>query len=430
MTSSTARADRIANSATFLRRHPVAAGLTLLVLLGGILGPSSLTTPTGEVPTDASLDVGLGYVALAPVLNIWDTLSVLTLGQHYAVLATLIVVFVLWRLARNRRRLGWLRRTAVELGVSVLALVGLLAFYGYGAVGPRPMAALTVTAPDVLVLDVHSHTDHSHDGRAGFGAEDRRAWHAAGGFDVVYVSDHRTWQGWLNGVPNNPTRAGEGTVLLPALEIAWQTKYASALGRPERYRRAVDGNHLLVDSMYAMLKRGGPRPTLVLTIPEQLDGVPRSTEDSIGFVAIEVSDASPRGLRQSYRDRPLILAMVDSLDLAPVAATNSHGWGRTVAAWTLMPLSGWRGLTPAELGAAIEARFHRDRARATLVVERRSPYPGESLPALAATVPLVGWQMFGGMGLAERGSWLLWAWLLALGAPWLARRRPTGTETG
>jgi hypothetical protein len=189
----------------------------------------------------------------------------------------------------------------------------------------------------------------------------------------------------------------------------------------------MDGNHLITDSLYALVERGGPRPTLVFTIPEQLDSVPRSTPDSIGFVAIEVSDASPRGLRQSRIDRPLILRMADSLDLAPVAATNNHGWGRTAAAWTLMPLQGWRELTPDQLNRAIEDRFHQGRRTATTVVERRSPWLGESPGALALTAPAVTWQMFGGMGTGERLSWLVWAWVLAIA---LARLRRRGGVAG
>ena len=396
------------------RRHPVALLITLLVVLGGLVGPSALATPTGAVPADASLEVGWGYVLMAPVTTILDTLSVLTLGQHYAVLATLIAVYAAWRLFRRRQRRSWLRRTGIELGVALASLLGLVAFYGYGAIGPRPMAAIAPDHTDDVVVDVHSHTKYSHDAWSAFDSEDRRAWHAAAGFDAVYVSDHRTWQGWLDAVPNNPERAGDGTSLLPAVEIAWYEYYANALGEPERYEGAMDGNYLIVDSIYARVERGGPRPTLVLTIPEDLEGAPASTEDSIGFVAIEVSDASPKGLRQSRRDRELILSMVDSLDLAPVAATNNHGWGRTAAAWTLMRIEGWEALTPEQLNDAIEDRFHGERRDASRVIERRSPWFGESVPALALTVPAITWQLFGGIGFAERVSWLAWTWILAL----------------
>lgn len=407
-----------------LRRHPVATAVTALVLLGAVLGPSALSSPTGGAPA-ARLEIGWDYLLLAPLANVLDSLSVLTLGQHYAFLATLILAYAAWRVVRRRRPQGWIRRAGIEIGVAILSLAGLAAFYAYGMMGPRPMAALVPDDPEIVVVDVHSHTDHSHDARSGFDAEDNRAWHADAGFHAVYVSDHRNWQGWLDAIPGNPARAGDGTTLLPALEIKWKTKYASALGAPDRYRPAVEGNTLVPDSMYALVEQSGRRPTLVLTIPEQLDYVPPSTEDSIGFVAIEVSDASPRGLEQSRRDRALILRMVDSLDLAPVAATNNHGWGRTAAAWTLMSVPGWRDMTPDALGAAIEERFHAARSSASRVVERRSPYLGDSIGALALTVPAVAWQMVGGIGVGERVSWLAWTWLLALAVPGLRfRGRP------
>jgi hypothetical protein len=387
--------------------------ITVLIIVGAILGPSALGSPSSGPPLGVRLDGGWLYVALAPLTTVLDALSLLTLAQHYAVLATLILAFAAWRLLRSRRRLGWLRRAGLELGVAALALLGLVSFYGYGIVGPRPMAALVVDDPEVLVLDVHSHTHHSHDGRDGFDAEDNREWHASAGFDAVYVSDHRTYQGYANGAPRNPERAGDGTVLLPGLEIKFAGKYASVLGPAWRYRSAMDGNHLLEDSLYSAVDRGAPRPTLVLTIPGGLDDVPASTADSIGYVAIEVSDASPRGLQQGRRDRALLYRMADSLNLAPVAASNNHGWGRTAAAWTLMRIPGWRAMSPSRLGAAIEDRFHRGRRAASRVVERRVPYHGESPIALASTVPAVVWQLFGGLAPAERGSWLLWTWAMA-----------------
>lgn len=415
-----------------VRGYWIPALITVLVLAGAILGPSALTTgSTGAAARGAGLSVDWGYVLMAPAANVLDTLSVLTLGQHYAVLVTLILLFVSWRLLRSRHRLGGLRRAAVELGTAVVALLGLAAFYAYGIIGPRPMAALVPTDEDVVVVDVHSHTHHSHDGRRGFDAEDNRAWHAAAGFHAVYVSDHRTFQGYLEGAANNPRRAGEGTVLLPALEIKFAGKYASALGEPWRYRAAMQGNHLNEDSVARLLRDEGVRPTLVLTLPSGLENVVVSTGDTPGYIALELSDASPRGLRQSRRDRARLLRMADSLDLAPVAATNNHGWGRTAAAWTLMRIPGWQRLTPRQLGTAIETRLHTERRRASWVVERRVPYAGEDPVALAATVPAITWNMFGAMGPAERVSWLVWSWLLAMavslgfkpGRPPLARKR-------
>lgn len=413
-----------------VRGYGVPAIITILVVAGAFVGPSALANgATGSGSVGARLEVGWDYLLMAPVANVLDTLSLLTMPQHYAVLATLILLYAGWRVVRSRRRLGVVRRIGVELGVALLSLLGLLAFYAYGALAPRPMAALVAEDEDVVVVDVHSHTYHSHDGRDGFSAEDNRAWHAGAGFDAVYVSDHRTYEGYQDGVPGNPSRAGAGTVLLPALEIKFAGKYASVLGEAWRYRAAMDGNTLIPDSLYRVYRSTGIRPTLVLTIPGSVDNVPPSTRDSIGYVALELSDAAPRGLRQSRRDRAQLLRMADSLDLALVAATNNHGWGRTSAAWTLMRIPGWQGMSPAQLSTAIEAKLHAERREASRVVERRVPF-GESPVELAATVPAITWSMFAGISAAERVSWLVWTWLLAFALALRRRRRePAGAAT-
>lgn len=408
-----------------LRGYRVPLGLTILVLVGALLGPSALTSgSSGEAAAGVQLDVGWGYIMLAPITNILDTLSVLTLPQHYAVLITMIAAFVMWRALRARRvgrplgverSLG--RRVGAELGVATLSFLGLAGFYGFGMVGHRPMAAVAPTDDDVVVIDVHSHTEHSHDSRPGFTAQDRREWHAAAGFDAVYVSDHRTWQGYDDAAPANPARAGMGTVLLPAIEIEFDGKYASVLGEERRYRSAVEKNDLRRDVVERMYRDTGVRPTLVMTIPEGLDNVVPWTPDTVGFVALELSDASPRGLRQSRRDRARLLRMADSLDLALVAATNNHGWGRTAAAWTLMRIPGWQRLSPAQLGDAIERTLHQERRNAAWVVERRVPWAGDDPVALANTVPAITWNMFGGISAAERVAWLTWIWLIAILAP-------------
>lgn len=389
--------------------------ITVLVIAGALLGPAPLNEPIrGAAPLGARLEVGWDYLLVAPLFDVLDTLSVLTLHQHYAVLATLIAVFVLWRVLRRRTSRNLTRRIGIEAAVAAASFLALLAFYAYGIVGPRPMAALEVDDPAAIVVDFHSHTGHSHDGRDGFDAEDRREWHASAGFHAAYVSDHRTYAGYLEGAARNPERAGEGTVLLPALDIKFAGKEASALGEPWRYRSALEGNHLIPDSLYDAVAAGAPVPTLVLTIPGVLESIPPATADSIGYVAIEVNDASPRGLEQSRQDRDRILALADSLNLARVASSNNHGWGRTAAAWTVLTLPGWRFMTPERLSRAIEEKLHTERRHAARVIERRIPYPGTSAAAIAITVPAITWQMFGGMGTGERISWLLWAWGLAL----------------
>ena len=64
-----------------------------------------------------------------------------------------------------------------------------LLFVGAGCSGIGPMAALAGAGPDVVVFDVHSHTNVSHDVRGtlmgGFDTEANLRWHRRAGFDAV-----------------------------------------------------------------------------------------------------------------------------------------------------------------------------------------------------------------------------------------------------
>ena len=160
---------------------------------------------------------------------------------------------------------------------------------------------------------------------------------------------------------------------------------------------------------------------MLYTIPGPLDRiVPLGPGSPAGVIGVELSDGAPRGLEQVRSQRGEILALADSMDLAVVAGANLHGWGRTVAAWSVMRLPGWREMSPDELGRAIEGTLHRERRRAVTVVERRMPYHEGSAIKLAATVPLLLWSHFSILTPRERVSWLAWC------AIWAAARAAHG----
>ena len=364
----------------------------------------------------------LGYLLGAPLFGVWDTLTLLTVSQHYAVLGTLVLLYVAWRLVAGRR-------LALELVGALAALAALLAFYAAAALLPRPMTAIRLTSPDLLAVDFHSHTNRSHDGWSLFTAARNRAWHEAGGFDAAYVTDHYTWAGVDEALPANPARAGDGTVLLSGMEVRLRGRHTNILGDRSRYVFALDStwHHLDPESIAAATERGAPPPTMLYALPGALDqivplGSPHGSP--AGVVGVELSDGAPRGLEQGRSQHAEILALADSMDLAVVAGTNVHGWGRTVAAWSVMRIPGWREMSPGELGRAIEETLHRERRRAVTVVERRIPYHDGSLVALAATVPVLAWEHFRALTLAERLSWLVWA------ALWMAVRARAGAAAG
>jgi hypothetical protein len=302
-----------------------------------------------------------------------------------------------------------------EIARGGIALVLLLVFYAAGVLLPRPMVGLSLDDPDRLSVDFHSHTRYSHDGWGLFTPLRNRAWHEAGGFDVAYVTDHYTWEGYDALAPLNPERAGDRLVMLSGAEIRIYRRPTNILGERERYDFALDssGIYLDPDSIAAGFARSGRRPTLFYTMPGRLEFlVPYSDEVPSGMIGVELNDGSPRGLEQVNAERAQIIALADSVDLALLGAANLHGWGRTVASWSVLALPGWQDLTPGTLADEIERLLHERRREAVQVVERRMPYHGGAPLRLMLTAPHVGWAHLTMLSEAERLSWMLWIGLL------------------
>ena len=402
-----------------------------LLLVTVLVAVSALTTvpalqdaATHQPFPPATLHHPPGYLLGAPLFGLFDSVSLFTLRQHYALVLTLVLLYLAHRLvaawtSRSRSRTAapatprpsLARRAAREALFAVAALAALLAFYAAAALLPRPMVAIRLADPDLLAVDFHSHTNHSHDGWSRFTAARNRAWHEAGGFGAAYITDHYTWAGVDDARPANPARAGDRAVLLSGMEVRLRDRHTNILGDRSRYAFALDStwHHLDPDSIAAARDRGAAPPTMLYTIPGALDRiVPLAPGYPAGVVGVELSDGAPRGLEQAKGERADILALADSMDLAVVAGANLHGWGRTVAAWSVMRVPGWQGMSPSRLGEAIEAALHRDRRRAVTVVERRMPHHDGSAVKLAATVPWLLWEHFRMLSAAERVSWLAW----------------------
>jgi hypothetical protein len=272
------------------------------------------------------------------------------------------------------------------------------------------MAALDV-GPDVLALDVHSHTKYSHDGRPDWTPEDNRAWHRGAGFGAAYITDHRTFEGARDAWANNPANSGEDVVLLPGIEVVWKGEHVNVLDADRAVRglltptlRDIDEEALRMASLVR-----GAEPVLVETLPGDLSRmIPATGPGTPGVRAVELIDGAPRGLGQGRRERRRILHLADSLNLALVAGSNHHGWGHTAAGWTLMYLPGWRGAPPTELASAVTTVLRSGGSRATKVVERYVA-DTESGIRLLLTAPLVVWGMMRTLSTDERVVWLAWA---------------------
>ncbi|MDE0898351.1 MAG: hypothetical protein OSA81_04975 [Longimicrobiales bacterium] len=424
----------------WVRAHPGWGGLALAVVL--VVSAALSVSPLQDAVTGSAVSFAhqtrpIAYLLGAPLFGAWDTLSLLTLTQHYAVLLTLVLLYVSlrWRVL-SRARIQPLSRPPalpIRIGKEVtragIALVLLFGFYLAAMVLPRPMTGMRLADADLLSIDFHSHTLHSHDGWSLFAADGNRGWHEAGGFDAAYVTDHYTWKGFDESAANNPATAGERTVILEGAEIRIHLRPTNALGARDRYLFALDADsvYMEADSLEVAHARGERPPTLFYTMPGPLKYlIPLTEETPSGMIGIEINDGSPRGLEQVRAERAEIIAAADSFDLALIGGANLHGWGRTVASWSVMSIPGWPDMAPVELGEVIDEVLHANRRSAVLVVERRMPYHNGSPIRMVATLPWLTWEYFRMLSWGERLSWLLWLVAVPAAIGFLKRRRQRG----
>ena len=407
--------------------------LTLVVLFTAPFAVDPLRdASTFEPVSYAHLVLSTGYLLLAPVCNVFDTLSLMSLQQHLVILASYGVLFIAWRTWRGARRgtTPWREGRAVGL-----ALAGLVLVYAAGVFVPRPMASLAVETPlndVVLVADFHSHTRYSHDGAPWFTPEANRRWHQRAGYDVAYITDHRTVRGAEEGIAGNPDQAGQGTMILQGLEVGWDGAHVNVLGAQRAYRGLTDPDLRDIDSSALALASLVPNhePIVVFTFPGQLQHLhPAKGPGTPGVRAMEIVDGSPRGLGETRRKRTVINTIADTLNLALVAGTDNHGWGYTAPAWTLIQVPGWRGMGTDSLAESIDRVIRTRGFEGARVVERRQANTSSSRWRLAATLPLVATRMFTMLSENERVSWLIWIWGIALiEFVWRRRRPSTSTD--
>ena len=408
---------------------PVAT--TGLLIIGALLAvPPVRDVVTLQQVPEVRLVFSPAYLVLSPLWDLLDHLTLLTVPQHIALLLSLLALLGAWRWRRAHRRrvAGQPRRTLARAVVSELLAVAafllvFVALYAYGAVGPRPMAELVRGEQTILAVDVHAHTRHSHDGRPGWSAEDVRQWHAASGYDAVYISDHRTYDGLIEAQGNNPRQAGDRTIVLPALEAVYRGEHVNILSAGRKYTGLTTDDLRDVDTLAVTLASviPGAEPVLVQTFPGDFDEItPAAGPGTAGIRAIEIIDGAPRGLRQTRANRHRIARLADSLDITLVAGSNNHGWGRTAPGWTLFRVPGWQGMSAATLADNLERQIRLGGRGATRVVERvGTETEGMSL---VLTLPALAWRIMTTLTPPQRIAWLVWTWLAVAGIA-LARRR-------
>jgi hypothetical protein len=411
------------------RRIPVWASLiTLAILVSSWVSVEPIRDAATLLPTvDAHLRFPALYLVFAPLSNVLDTITLLAIPQHIALFVFAALLYAVVRVVRAMRAepMPVLRRVVREVLGAAGFLAAVVVLYAAMAFLPRPMARLEVARPDVLAVDFHFHTEHSHDGRAGFTAAKVRQWARNAGYDAAYITDHATFQGSEDARSANPSVPGDGVVLLQGIEAFYNGEHVNVLGAGRRYRNILTADLKSVDEqVLAMISSiPGVEPVIIETIPGDLSKiVPATGPRTAGMRAVEIVDGSPRGLTQTRRERARINALADSLNLARVTGTDNHGYGFAAPGWTLMRIPEWRGLSVDSLANFIEFDIRVLGRSSTRTIERTIADGSTTLRAALAPV-LVPWRMLTTLSAEERVSWVIWAWGVTALVRWI-RRRP------
>ena len=376
-----------------MRRHPIALALATLLVLSALWPlPSLLDAVTGAPPGDADLTRPFLYLLMAPLTNLLDALTFLSLARAQALVATWMVALALWGLLRPgswRLRMG---RAALGIGTMLFLVGATLAL-------PRPVPRLVTADSSAVVLDYHAHTAASHDGRKRWTAADLADWHAAQGFQASYVTDHNLLF---------TQRVEQPIRLLPGVEWSVYRQHVVALSPAT----AIDRDSFSRDTpamlrLFAELHRQGSLG--IASLPEYWD---HHREDLDAFVAagvdgFEIVNCAPKGLAFPSQARRDILDLAGPNDLLVTGASDNHGWGKVTCVWNVTH--------PGEQGFKANHVFARPLALAQ-----------GDLPAWNAAVTQP-WLMLRGLSGSERVSWLTWIAVVTL---YLAQPRRQGQPAG
>jgi hypothetical protein len=364
----------------FLRRHPLALLLALAVLVSALMPlPELVDAVTGSPAPDASLVRPFWYVVGAPLSDTLDALTFLSLSRAWVFLGTWIAVLVFVATLRTGSR--WRRMFRIALGLLLP-----IAFAAATVLLPRPVPRLVTTLNGVNVLDFHSHTQASHDGRHGWTPQDVAWWHRRQGFQAAYVTDHN--------IPFDESVPDAVIPLLPGVEWSVYRQHIITLGAVDSmdlgpYSKDTPG----MVGLFAALH--GKGALAIASLPEYWRN---HWNDLDAFVAggvdgFEVVTCAPKALGFPSADRRQIVDLARRHDLLVTGASDNHGWGKVTCVWNIAR-EGAHGFADNEVVARPIALVQGD------------------VPAWSAGYSQL-WLMFRGLTWPERMSWL--TWILVIG---------------
>lgn len=376
-----------------IRRYLVGVALGIAVLAAACYPlPELVDAVSGSAASDAQLSLPLSYIVTAPISNLLDALTQLSMDRAVPLLVGWVLVFVMIGVIRRGSRTRRIVRALIGAAIPVVLAVAAVFL-------PRPVPRLVTSDSDVSVLDFHSHTAASHDGRHGWTPDRVAAWHAAQGFDAAYITDH-----------NVPFDGSNDAVipLLPGTEWSVYRQHIVELGGlpPTDLTPYSHDTPGMLGLFAALHARGG---IAIASLPEYWRNHWEDLDQFVtaGVDGFEIVNCAPKALEFPSADRQAVITLAAQHDLLVDGASDNHGWGKVTCVWNL-------------------AREGSHGFRDNQVLARPVALAQGDLPSwdAAYTQP---WLMLRALSWPERVSWLTWIALITI---WRGVPRRKGQRRG
>jgi hypothetical protein len=393
----------------------------MLVLVGRLIAyPASVRDIIhGNFVEGITLKYPTIYIFLAPVFQLADRMTILSAKQ---MLILFIYINAVWVMVRAATLFG--RKVTYKTALAeIVRFIGMNTFVvlcvSLFILLPRPLPTLTVEDQDVIVLDFHTHTNHSWDGRPSASLSNQIHRRRSGGFDAFFVTDHGNRYSALEESAVSARKAGVITpVPFSGEEVSWSLFNLIVLG-PEVEN--PEGNNANLNKAQNLLLKNRDNPeTLVIATtdvdwwkhPEVLDSLLLA-----GLNGFELAKASPRGLNLTVEDRERLVRYARKNNLIITGASDNHGFGYTDYAWNLLRLPGWRSMDPPDLERAVLQEMSQLRPGALTIVTRIKAEPTRNVFLMSIDPFRQLWEMLRSLPTAQAAVFVVYAWI-----PYFLRR--------
>lgn len=281
------------------------------------------------------------------------------------------------------------KKTSGEIAKRIFfCFISVVSFVTFCILFPLPAPKLE-KKPVYASLDLHSHTNYSHDGADT--VNQSLIYHKNLGFDLFFITEH----GHTNSFVKFPEDKKFRTVL-PGIQVQ-TTERISLLVLSDKAFSHEDFLNKSIEEVISLAHGRG----FIVICPHWWKWKRPPIEELFryGIDGFEIYNAGYRNI--SDKERNEIIEFCKARNLLMVGSTDWHGWGRTSDAWTIVSL-------PQKDGFAWENVFNELRKHsATMVLVNRRAERNDLIRYVFE--PFFGlYYYFGSLNFKQLSSWILW----------------------